>query len=46
VQKKEASEKVQVLDVAQILARSVALKNRSTPPPAAAPAAATSEPSA
>jgi Fe-S oxidoreductase len=30
VQKKEASENVQVLDVAQILARSVALKNRST----------------
>ena len=29
VQKKEASENVQVLDVAQILARSVALKNRS-----------------
>jgi len=29
VQKKEASESVQVLDVAQILARSVALKNRS-----------------
>ena len=32
VQKKEASEKVQVLDVAQILARSVALKSRTTPP--------------
>jgi Fe-S oxidoreductase len=30
VQSKEASENVQVLDVAQILARSVALKNRST----------------
>ena len=30
VQKKEASENVQVLDVAQILARSVVLKNRST----------------
>jgi Fe-S oxidoreductase len=29
VQKKEASENVQVLDVAQILARSVALKNRA-----------------
>jgi hypothetical protein len=29
VQRKEASEDVQVLDVAQILARSVALKQRS-----------------
>jgi len=37
VQKKEASEKVQVLDVAQILARSVALNGRKKEP-AAAPA--------
>jgi Fe-S oxidoreductase len=35
VQKKEASENVQVLDVAQILARSVALKNRAPTPPSA-----------
>ena len=42
VQKKEASERVQVLDVAQILARSVALNGRKA---TAAPAAATtSEP--
>jgi Fe-S oxidoreductase len=46
VQKKEASENVQVLDVAQILARSVALKNRSASPTPPEPAAATSEPSA
>ena len=40
VQKKEASESVQVLDVAQILARSVALNGRKTAGPAAAAEAA------
>jgi Fe-S oxidoreductase/uncharacterized membrane protein YidH (DUF202 family) len=38
VAKNEASENVQVLDVAQILARSVGLKGRGTPAPIPAPA--------
>ena len=47
VQKKEASENVQVLDVAQILARSVGLNGRKKQPaPASASADAGSEPQA
>ncbi|MGH2783975.1 MAG: (Fe-S)-binding protein [Actinomycetota bacterium] len=44
VQKREASEHVQVLDVAQILARSVGLNGRKQPAPATTTADAGSEP--